>query len=231
MNTQHFDGGAGGTGSVGTGTVGEGGGGGGSGSSTGGGTAGGNATTTVPGAGGTSGAYGGAGGTGGSAGNGSNGTAPGGGGGGSSGVSLGYTGGTGGGGSILLVYTVAPGAIPYTLGGGQSWYEYAPGGGTVSLPMTADGVSDYAITAWAASAGTTGTTGTLQLLADGRVIDTIAAVSSGSGSPAPHSNTGWTYVTSGAAGTTLAAGAHTIEFTSAMGLTGPAYLRVTQQLA
>ena len=230
-NTQHFPGGGGGTGSVGTGTLGEGGGGGGSGSATAPGTDGGDATTTVPGAGGASGPYGGAGGTGGSKGNGGNGAAPGGGGGGSSGSSLGYMGGTGGTGSILLGYTVAPGAIPYTLGSGQSWYEYAPGGGTVSLSMTADGASDYAITAWAADTGTTGTTGTLEILADGRVIDTVHAVSSGSGSPSAHSNAGWVYYTSGAQGTTLAKGSHTIEFTSAMGLTGPAYLRVTQQLA
>ena len=59
----------------------------------------------------------------------------------------------------------------------------------------------------------------------------VAAVSSGGGSPQAYSNAGWSYYTSGAQGTTLAKGSHTIEFTSAMGLAGPAYLRVTQQLA
>ena len=232
MNFQHFPGGAGGTGSVGTGAPGEGGGGGASGTSTASGAAGGNATTTVPGAGGAAGPYGAAGGAGGNASNGASGATPGGGGGGSSGTSLGYAPGTGGNGAITLLYTIAPGAIPYTLGAGKSWYEYVPSGtpSSVSVTITADGTSDYAITAWASDTGTTGTTGTLQILDGATLLDSVNTVSSGGSSPSAHNNAGWTYITSGAQGTTLAKGTHTITFSSAMGLVAPAYLRVTQQL-
>jgi hypothetical protein len=45
-------------------------------------------------------------------------------------------------------------------------------------------------------------------------------------------NAGWTYYTSGAQGTTMSQGNHTVEFTSNFGtLEGPAYVRVAQVLA
>lgn len=234
-NTQHFDGGAAGTGSTGSGQEGFGGGGGASGSTTGTGGAGGNATATAAGAGGTAGPYGGAGGTGGG-GNGANGAAPGGGGGGSSGESLGYSGGTGGGGSLTLTYTIAPGAIPYQLASTRSWYQYEPAGSlsSVSLSMTADGISDYEISVWAANTGpkVSATHGQLQILADGKQLDAISAQSSTGVTKSGYWNAGWTFYTSGAQGTTLSQGAHTIEFTSSFGtLEGPAYVRVTQVLA
>jgi hypothetical protein len=234
-NTQHFDGGAGGTGSTGSGQQGFGGGGGASGSATGTGGAGGNATSTAAGAGGTAGPYAGAGGAGGG-GNGANGAAPGGGGGGSSGESLGYSGGTGGSGALTLSYTIAPGAIPYQLASTQSWYQYEPAGSlsSVSLNMTADGVSDYEISVWAANTGpkASATHGQLQILADGKQIDAIGAQSSTGVTRAGYWDAGWVYYTSGAQGTTLGQGDHTIEFTSNFGaLEGPAYVRVTQMLA
>ena len=230
---QLFDGGAGGTGSAGTSDAGQGGGGGASGSSTAPGTAGGNATATAPGTGGAAGPYGGSGGTGGG-GNGSNGAAPGGGGGGSSGPFLGYSGGTGGPGSLVLAYTVAPGAIPYLISSGPAWASYDTATGTVSsvsVTIDADGTSDYEITARAANTGPSGggtAYGTLRILIDGVLKDSVNALAS-TGTPAGHYNAGWTYYTSGEQGTTPAQGSHTVEFTSSgITLEGPAFIRVTR---
>ena len=100
--------------------------------------------------------------------------------------------------------------------------------------MTADGVSDYEISVWAANTGpkVSATHGSLQILADGSQLDAISAQSSTGVTKAAYWNTGWTFYTSGAQGTTLSAGDHTIEFTSNFGtLEGPAYVRVTQVLA
>jgi hypothetical protein len=228
-----FDGGAGGTGAASGSALGYGGGGGASGTSTGTGNDGADATTTAAGAGGAAGPYGGAGGSG-SDGNGDNGASPGGGGGGDGGEGDGYSGGTGGTGSLVLTYTVAPGAIPYPLAGGASWYEYDSSTGSVSsveVTITADGVSDYEITCQAAGTGAaSGSTisGTLRILADGTQVDAIDALAS-TGTPAAHYNAGWSYVTSGAQGTTLSKGTHVIEFTSAgVAMNGPASLRVAQ---
>jgi hypothetical protein len=233
---QLYDGGAGGLGSASSGESGFGGGGGASGSSTGTGADGGGATTTAAGTGGAAGPYGGAGGTGGN-GNGANGASPGGGGGGSSGESLGYSGGTGGSGSLTLSYVIAPGAIPYPLAGGQSWYEYDSSTGAVSsvqVTITADGISDYEITCQASGTGAEAggrVYGTLQILDGGSQLDAIDALSS-SGTPAAHYNAGWSYVTSGAQGTTLSPGTHVIEFTSSgVTMTGPASIRVAQVIA
>jgi hypothetical protein len=235
-NSQHFDGGAGGAGMASGEEQGYGGGGGASGSADGTGADGQDATTTAVGDGGPAGPYGGAGGAGGE-GNGINGASPGGGGGGDGGASLGYSGGTGGNGSLTLSYTIAPGAIPYPLAGGESWYTYTDATGTVasvSLTIQADGVSDYEFTCFASGTGAEAggkVAGTLQILASGSQLDAIDVLAS-SGTPASHYNTGWSYITSGAQGTTLAQGTYTIEFApSGVTMLGPASLRVAQVLA
>ena len=230
-----FDGGTGGTGVASGSEPGYGGGGGASGSSTGTGADGADATATAAGAGGPAGPYGGAGGAG-TSGDGVNGTSPGGGGGGDGNASS-YSGGTGGSGSLTLSYIIAPGAIPYPLAGGESWYEYDSATGTVasvSVTITADGVSDYEITCQASGTGAEAggqVAGTLRILRDGTQIDAIDALAS-SGTPAAHYLTGWSYVTSGAQGTTLSQGSHTITFSPAgVTMLGPASLRVAQVLA
>jgi hypothetical protein len=230
-----YDGGTGGTGSASGEEQGYGGGGGASGSASGTGADGGGATATAAGAGGAAGPYGGAGGAGGS-GNGGSGSAPGGGGGGDGDASS-YSGGTGGNGSLTLSYTIAPGAIPYPLAGGQSWYAYddsTAAVASVSVTIQADGVSDYEITCQASGTGAEAggqIAGTLRILASGTQLDAIDALAS-SGTPAAHYNTGWSYITSGAQGTTLAQGTYTIEFApSGVTMTGPASLRVAQVLA
>jgi hypothetical protein len=180
--------------------------------------------------------YGGAGGDGGNQAPGGTGAVPGGGGGGSPGEGLGFAAGSGGDGTLTLNYTIAPGGIPFQLANPQTWYAYEPSGSlpSVSLSMTADGTSDYEIAVFASNTGAEsgGTThGSLQILANGRVLDSIAAQSSTGVASAGYWNAGWTYFTSGAQGTTLAPGDYTIEFASSFGsLTAPAYVRVTQVL-
>lgn len=162
---------------------------------------------------------------------------PGGGGGGAGGEDT--NGASGAAGYIILSYVVAPGPTAYPIAGGSdSWYAYDPSSssfGTLAVGIVADGKSDYRIAVKAADTASSGfgrhaSGGQLQILADGTQLDAINALPA-NGSPASNYNTGWTYYTSGAQGTTLPAGPHTISFTSNfVHLIGPAFIRVDQVL-
>jgi len=241
VNTLHFDGGNGGTGD--TGDDGYGGGGGAAGSPLGPGADGVNASTTAIGAGGTGQGGAGSGGDGGGPGSSWLGTggqaaqtgqSPGGGGGGAGGP--GSSAADGGNGQIVLSYILAPGPSPYPIAGSADyWYGYEPSTGTfggISVEIEADGVSDYRIVVQAADVANAGygRRGQLVIACDGTQLDatwTLPWQELGT----RRFNAGWTYYTSGAQGTTLPAGAHTITFEgSYLDMVGPAWIRVDQVL-
>jgi hypothetical protein len=242
-NTIHFPGGGGGGGD--TNNDGYGGGGGAAGSPAGTGAVGSPATTSSNGSGGFGQGGGGSGGDGGAQGYGGGwwgrgggttaeaGADPGGGGGGAGGS--GTNGGAGGDGYITLTYVVAPGPSAYPVAGSANyWYGYEGAATTFTstgLQIEADGVSDYKITVQAASATSTGfnRVGQLAILADGTQLDAINLAPTSSSEPDP---CGWTYYTSGAQGTTLPAGVHTITLQGSHAqMTGPSWIRVDQVLA
>ncbi|HEY4993054.1 MAG TPA: hypothetical protein VII33_13335, partial [Nakamurella sp.] len=209
--------------------------------------AGANGTTallTSPGPGGAAAGGGGKGGTGGNGaqgGTGQPGGAPGGGGGGGTGGGAGTASGAGSAGRIILSYVIAPGPQPVSRTGKTTRYAYASSTGTLtsgtgqqtilSLSMTADGTSNYEIACFTgnlvAGGGKSGNA-SLAILIDGSQADAISLNVPTSGGDI---NCGWTYFTSGAQGTRMSAGNHTVTFAlipsgGSMSVTGPAYLRV-----
>lgn len=144
----------------------------------------------------------------------------------------------GGNGQVFLSYILAPGASPYPIAGSADyWYGYEPSTsaiGGISIVIEADGVSDYRIVVQAAGIASAGyffeLRGQLVIAANGTQLDAIAALPLTEISTRRF-NAGWTYYTSGAQGTTLAKGTHTITFEgSYVDISGPAWIRVDQVL-